>query len=251
MKLGNLVTGRLVRRYKRFLADIELDEPLQGESLITVHCPNTGAMTGCAEPGSRVWLQESTNTRRKYRYTWELVQASTGAMICIHSARANALVVEALEARCLPELADYTEWRREARMGTAGSRADLLLSGRQQPDCYVEIKSVTLLHDENGIGIFPDAVSLRARKHLSELMQLRAQGFRAILLFVAQHTGILEVAPADRVDPAYGQALRQAMAAGVEVMAYGTAISPAQIRLTESLPVRASMPTPTGECTVG
>lgn len=258
----SLIEAHLLRRYKRFLADVRLADGTE----VTVHCPNTGAMTGCAEPGSRVWLRDAANPKRKYRYSWELVETPCGAMACIHSARANALVAEALEEDRLPELAGYTELRREVPIGIDGSRADLLLSGgtgpekvlpsaarpdaarpsearpnAARPDCYIEIKSVTL-HLGGGLGVFPDTVSVRASRHLRELMAVARQGQRAVLLFVAQHTGITHIAPADSIDPIYAATLREAMAAGVEVLAYGATVTPGRVRLAKSLPVLSSKP---------
>lgn len=237
MDLGGLVEGRLLRRYKRFLADVEL---ANGEQL-TVHCPNTGAMTGCAEPGSRVWLKDSSNPKRKYRYTWELVEPATGVLACIHSARANALAEEALVSGVIAELQGYRSCQREVPFGIDNSRADLFLGDGEAPDCYVEVKSVTLdLGD--GLGVFPDAVSARGRKHLRELMAVRAEGRRAVLLFAVLHSGIERVAPADTIDPAYAATLREAMDAGVEVLAYGTEITPTTIRLATALPVLSHQP---------
>ena len=237
MELTDLVPARLVRRYKRFLADVILEDGRE----ITVHCPNTGAMTGCAEPGSWIWLRDSADPRRKYRYTWELIETATGTLACVHSARANALVAEALEHNGIPELAGYGRLRREARFGAEGSRVDLLLSEGPGPDCYVEVKSVTL-HVGDGLGLFPDAVSLRGRKHLRELMAVRAAGQRAVLLFAVQHSGIRRVAPADGIDPEYAQTLRAAMAAGVEVLAYGAVIEPPRISLAAPLEVLSRQP---------
>src|SRR5690625_3138708 len=242
MKFPPLPRARLLRPYKRFLADVELDSPLAGQTLLTVHCPNTGAMTGCNQPGSRVWLLRSDNPRRKYRYSWELVETSGGHLACIHSARANALVEEALKADALPALAGYECRRREAPIGQHGRRADLLLTGPGRPDCYVEVKSVTLRHDDHGLGVFPDAVSQRASHHLEELMAARAAGHRAVLLFVVQHTGIDRVAPADHIDSEYGIRLRRAAAAGVEVLAHATHVSPAEIELAGPLPVSLTGP---------
>lgn len=237
MLLNDLVSGVLTRRYKRFLADVQLDDG----SEITVHCPNTGAMTGCAEAGSRVWLQASANPKRKYRYTWELVEIPEGMTACVHSARANGLVVEALQHGGVPELEGYPLVRREVLFGTEGSRVDLHLSDGVRPDCYVEVKSVTL-HLGDGLGAFPDAVSQRGRKHLRELMTMHAQGLRAVLLFVSQHSGITRLAPADRIDPGYGDTLREAIAAGVEVLGYDTIISPTRIILGRRLPVLPRQP---------
>jgi len=225
--------GILLRRYKRFLADVRLDDG----SEITVHCPNTGAMTGCAEPGSRVWLSLSDNPRRKYAHTWELVETSRG-LACIHSARANALVAEAVAAGAIAALAGYERIQREVRFGSEGSRVDLLLS-RAGESCFVEVKCVTLCV-ENGLGLFPDAVSQRGARHLRELMAARAEGQRAVLFFCVLHDGIERVAPAAAIDPVYAATLRAAANAGVEVIAYAAAIDPSGMRLLRPLAVTAT-----------
>jgi sugar fermentation stimulation protein A len=228
MTTGNLIAGTLTRRYKRFLADVELE----GGELITAHCPNTGAMTGCAEPGSPVWLSISDSKTRKYPHTWELVKTSRG-MACIHSARANRVVEAAVREGRIPGLDGYAELRREVRYGN-GSRADLRLEGPGA--CTVEVKSVTLCL-EGGVGVFPDAVSERARKHLDELRALAVAGERAVIFFCVFHEGIERVQPAYDIDPAYCDALLNAIDAGVEAMAWGAAISPAGIVLARELPV--------------
>lgn len=223
--------GVLRRRYQRFLADVCLDDGTE----LTVHCPNTGAMTGCAEPGSVVWVSASANAGRKYEHTWELVQTARG-LACIHSARANALVAEAVAGGGVAELAGYPEMRREVRFGSEGSRADLWLGGGAAAPCLVEVKCVTLC-DAHGRGRFPDAVSARGARHLRELMVVRRDGARAVLLFCALHAGIDSVAPAAIIDPVYAATLREAAAAGVEVLAYGADIDPAGMALRRPLPV--------------
>lgn len=227
-----LVEGRLVKRYKRFLADVVLADG----SLVTAHCPNTGAMTGCKEPGSRVWLRFSDNPKRKLAYTWELVEVDAGKLACIHSALANEVMEEALLAGRIAELQGFSELRREARFGVEKSRADFLLHFGAEP-CYVEVKSVTLLW-QRGVGLFPDAVSARGSKHLRELMQVVGGGGRAVLCFLAMHNAIKEVRPADEIDPLYGETLRQARRAGVEILAYGVAVSARQLQVSSPLPVR-------------
>ncbi len=226
---SDLVRGTLIKRYKRFLADVTLDS---GET-ITVHCPNTGAMTGCAEPGWPVWLSRSDSKTRKYPHTWELVQTDMG-MACIHSAKANSVVHEAVSAGQIAELAEFDELRSEVKYGE-GSRADLLLQGAT--DCYVEVKSVTLCR-EQGLGVFPDAVSTRARKHLQELQKVVESGQRAVIFFCAFHTGVETVGAAADIDPAYAESLRQAVAAGVEALACGVDIDPdSGIKFDRMLPV--------------
>lgn len=228
-----LVAGTLIRRYKRFLSDVALDDG----GIVTAHCPNTGAMTGCDEPGARVWLSVSDNPRRKYRHTWELVETPTG-MACIHSALANKVARRAVMQGRIRELRHFTGVSTEVKYGE-GSRIDLLLHGER--DCYVEVKSVTLALG-GGLGVFPDAVSERGARHLRELVAVRRQGPRAVLLFAVFHGGIERVAPADAIDPVYGDTLREAMAAGVEVLAYGAEIGPAGISLRRPLPVLARQP---------
>jgi len=228
MNFDNLVEGRLLRRYKRFLADVELTDGRQ----LTVHCPNTGAMTGCAEPGSRVWLSTSDSKTRKYPQTWELVETATG-MACIHSARANNVVREAFAAGRIPGFEAYPTIRSEVKYGQ-GSRADLLLEG---PDgrVFVEVKSVTLCR-EAGQGVFPDAVSERGRKHLRELHSVLDDNTRAVMLFCVFHAGIQRVSAAGDIDPGYRDTLEEAMAGGVEVLAWRAALSPLEIQLERELP---------------
>lgn len=230
-----LQSGVLLRRYKRFLADVELADG----RILTLHCPNTGSMLGCCEPASRVWFVDSGSASRKYPFTWELVETAEGDWICINTARANGLVAEAIDNRVIVELQGYSRLRREVRYGQEASRIDLYLDNPEhpeQPGCFVEVKNVTL-REAGGLGYFPDAVSLRGQKHLRELMHMVQEGQRAVLMFCVAHTGIERVRPADHIDPAYGRLLREAAAAGVEVMAYRAAISPEEIRLTQRIPV--------------
>jgi sugar fermentation stimulation protein A len=230
MTFDQLTQAVLHRRYQRFLADVELAD---GE-MLTVHCPNTGAMTGCADPGSRVWLSISDSPTRKYPHTWELVETGCG-MACVHSARANRVVEEAIVDGRIETLAGYTDVAREVKYG-AGSRADLWLSRPGDPDCVIEVKSVTLCRD-GGVGVFPDAVSARARKHLEELAALAVAGQRAVIFFCVFHEGIAEVRPALDIDPAYCDALAAATAAGVEAIAWRAGISPQGIRLDCEVPM--------------
>ncbi|MGM0570729.1 DNA/RNA nuclease SfsA [Marinobacter sp.] len=210
----NLIEGRLVKRYKRFLADVRL---ANGE-IVTAHCPNTGSMLGCQPDDARVWLSPASNPKRKLRYTWELVETEPGVLACVNTGRPNIQAREAIEDGRIAALADYPVVRPEVRYGSENSRIDLHLSGDPvRPDAWVEVKNVTL--SENGIACFPDAVTLRGQKHLRELMAMVKAGDRAVLLFCVNHTGAREVRPADHIDPAYGELLRSAVEAGVEVMA--------------------------------
>jgi len=222
-----LRVATLLRRYKRFLADIQLDE---GE-ILTIHCPNTGSMKNCAIPGSRIWYSTSPNKKRKYSHTWELVQTHDSQLIGVNTSKANRLVKEAIETGIVKELKGYSHIRPEVRYGVSGkSRIDFVLSHEStvnQEKCFVEVKSVTL-RDENlgrGVGLFPDAVSERASRHLKELIDVVRSGQRAVLLYCVQHTGINEVRPADDIDPVYGKTLRKALGVGVEVLAYRADIS--------------------------
>ncbi|HQW39359.1 MAG TPA: DNA/RNA nuclease SfsA [Usitatibacteraceae bacterium] len=232
-----LVPGRLVRRYKRFLADVELE----GGGLVTAACPNTGSMLGCCEPGSRVWLSGSDSPTRKYRHTWELVEArppgrGPGVMVGINTGLPNRLVAEAIEAGVIAELGGYAALRREVPFGEERSRIDLVLESPSRPACFVEVKNVTAAV-EAGVALFPDAVSARGTKHLRELVRLKAQGLRPVLVFCVQRGDVDEVRPADAIDPLYGATLREAVAAGVEVMAWRAKVTTREITLGTRIPV--------------
>ncbi len=234
MDFTALQQGKLLRRYKRFLADVELPT---GE-MITVHCPNTGAMTGCAEPGSPVWLSRSDSKTRKYPHTWELVETSRG-MACIHSAKANQVVREAFVAGVVPGFAGYPDIRSEVKYA-GGSRADLLLEG-DAGAVFVEVKSVTLCR-EGSLGVFPDAVSERGRKHLYALRSVLDKRTRAVLFFCVLHQGIDHVSAAGDIDPRYRDALCEVMSDGVEVQAWGARVTPGAIVLTTPLPFTLDPP---------
>lgn len=228
-----LLEGRLIRRYKRFLADVELGDGCR----VTAHTPNTGSMLGCAEPGARVWLLDTGDPRRKYPLSWELVESANATLVGINTLLANKLVAEAIETGVIRELQGYRTLRREVRYGSANSRIDLLLQQGKQPDCYVEIKNVTLL-DAAGCALFPDAVTARGLRHLHELQNMVAAGQRATMMFCVQRGDARSVAPADAIDPAYGAALREAAACGVEVLAYQAIPTVEGITLQQGLPVR-------------
>jgi len=228
VRLPPLVAGTLVRRYKRFLADVELEEG----GIVTVHCPNSGSMKGCATPGSRVLLSRSPNPGRKYPLGWELVQADD-FWIGINTGLPNRLTREAIEAGTVGELQGYATIRPEVRYGEH-SRIDLLLespAGR----CFVEVKNVTLV--ENGLALFPDAVTTRGQKHLQELMRVVREGDRGVIFFTVQRGDGNSVSPADMIDPEYGRLLRLALENGVEALAYRALVTPEEIRLTGRLPV--------------
>ena len=225
-----LVEGRLIRRYKRFLADIQL-----ADGVITAACPNTGSLMGCCEPGSRVWLSESDNAARKYRHTWELVEVGR-TMVGINTGLPNRLAAEAIAAGVISELTGYASIRREVAFGEEGSRVDLVLEAEGREPCYVEVKNVTAAA-KRGVALFPDCVSDRGARHLRELARLRDKGLRPVQLYCVQRGDVREVRPADAIDPVYGQSLREAMRAGVEVIAYRARVSPDEIRLAERIAV--------------
>lgn len=215
MQLPPLSHGILLRRYKRFLADIQLPN---GEE-ITIHCPNTGAMTGCATAGDRVWFSTSDNPKRKYAHTWELTETQSGDFICVNTQRANALVQEALQNQWISELTDYTNILPEQKYGEENSRIDFLLKAPNLPDCFVEVKSTTLLTAQ-GIGMFPDAKTERGQKHLRELTHIAQQGQQAVILFAILHTGIHSFEVAQQIDPQYAKLYQLALAAGVQPLFY-------------------------------
>ncbi len=226
-----LLPATLVRRYKRFLADVIMPDG----SELTVHTPNTGSMFGCAEPGSRIWLRDVANPKRKYRYAWEISETATGVLVGVNTGLTNHLVAEAIADGTIRELAGYPQIRREVPYGSERSRIDLLLEG-EAGSCHVEVKNVTTC-DSDGFGWFPDAVTTRGSKHLRELMGVVAAGGRGVIFYCVQRGDAQRVRPADEVDPVYGRTLREAMAAGVEALAYRAEVSPDGIRLVTPLPV--------------
>jgi sugar fermentation stimulation protein A len=230
MNYPELIPGRLIKRYKRFLADVELDS---GKT-VTAHCPNTGSMLNCCDPGSSVWLLDSDNPKRKLRYTWELVEVDGQHLACINTNRANHLVKEAIIDCKIEELAGYDDLFTERPYGLEKSRVDLMLQKDGLPDCYVEVKNVTLL-TEDGIGLFPDAVTERGRKHLRELINVVEEGNRAVLFFNVAHSGIQHVSPSWDIDFKYSSTLQQAIELGVEIFAYKASISPDSITLDQRL----------------
>ncbi|RII25724.1 MAG: DNA/RNA nuclease SfsA [Geobacter sp.] len=225
---SQLIPGRLLRRYKRFMADVELGDG----TMVTAHCPNSGSMLGCAVPGSLVLLSRSGNPARKFPYTWELVQAD-GCWVGINTALPNRLVREGIEQGIVAELQGYELIRQEVCYGSERSRIDLLLEGPGL--CYVEVKNVTLI--DGDVARFPDSVTERGQKHLRELMAMVESGARSVNLFVVQRADARTVAPADAIDPAYGRLLRRAVEAGVELLAYQARVTPEEIVLSHSLPI--------------
>ncbi|MFI8745237.1 DNA/RNA nuclease SfsA [Pseudomonas sp. NPDC077186] len=229
-----LQEGRLLRRYKRFLADIES----AGGELLTIHCANTGSMLNCMSEGCRVWFSRSNDPKRKLPGSWELSETPQGRLACINTARANGLVEEALRAGLIAELAGFVALKREVPYGVENSRADFRLDYADGP-VYVEVKSVTLGFAGTDVAAFPDAVTARGAKHLRELAALARQGVRTVQLYCVNLSGIRAVRAAEEIDPTYAAGLREAKAAGVEVLAYGAELSPQGIALMRRLEVLA------------
>lgn len=225
---ADLLPGHLLRRYKRFLADIELAD---GRT-ITAHCPNSGSMTGCAVPASPVLLSVSNKLSRKLPYTWELVQAD-GVWVGINTSLTNRLAREGIENSTVSELSGYESLRGEVPYG-AHSRLDFMLSGGRG-DCFVEVKNVTLVDGER--ALFPDAATVRGQKHLRDLMEIVAAGKRGVIFFVVQRGDAESVSTAEKIDPEYARLLSTAIASGVEAIAYQALVSPTEIMLTHRLPL--------------
>lgn len=227
-----LVPGTLIKRYKRFLADVTL---ASGE-VVTAHTANSGSMLGCCDPGSPVWLSPASNLERKLRWTWELVEVA-GQLVGINTSHPNAMAAESAMSGAIPELGGYDHGKREVKYGK-NSRIDLLLTGGGKPDCYVEVKNVTLFRGR--AALFPDAVTSRGAKHLEELADMVASGKRAVMLYVVQRTaeGLDHFAIADDIDPTYAAGLTVARAAGVETLCYTSTVSTAGITLAASIPVK-------------
>jgi sugar fermentation stimulation protein A len=235
-----LEQGRLLIRYKRFLADIETSS---GEKL-TIHCPNTGSMFNCMAPGGRIWFSRSNDPKRKLPGTWEISETPQGRFACVNTGRANLLVEEALRAGVISELNGFTALKREVAYGQENSRVDFRLDYPSGP-AFVEVKSVTLGFDDSRIAAFPDAVTQRGARHLRELASLAREGVRAVLLYCVNLTGIDAVRPAEEIDPAYAAALSVAVAAGVQVLAYGVQLTPDEVRIDRRLEVHlAPAPSP-------
>ncbi len=226
-----LSKGKLIKRYKRFLADIELEDG----TILTVHCPNSGAMTGCALPGSVAYFSDSMNPKRKLRHTLEVTQ-TPDVTICVNTHRANALVEEALVNGRIPALKGFDEILREVPYGRERSRIDLLLRFGEK-HCYVEVKNATLGVGD-GVVAFPDTVTVRGQKHLRELMVMVGQGHRAALIYCVARTDAKSVRAAHEIDPNYTKTLREAKRLGVEVYALKIDIELPTMTLTEMLPVQ-------------
>ena len=233
MQLPPLQPGRLIKRYKRFLADVRLDS---GEEL-TAHCPNPGAMTGLRNPGARVWLSRSDNPKRKLSHTFELID-TPGGLVGINTGHPNAIVAEAITAGAFPTLAGYETLRREVKYGEK-SRIDILLEDPARGKCWVEVKNVHLKRDDGpnpGAAEFPDSVTKRGARHLDEMANQVRAGDRAVMVYLVQRMDCDRFCVAGDIDPAYREALSRGMAAGVEALCVDTEIT------TEAIIARAGLP---------
>ncbi|GMG82827.1 DNA/RNA nuclease SfsA [Paralimibaculum aggregatum] len=227
----DLIPGRLVRRYKRFLADAVLEDGTE----VTAHCANPGAMTGLAEPGMRIWLEPTRDPKRKLRFSWRLVELAGGHWAGIDTAVPNRVVGEALRAGRIPALAAYPEIRPEVAYGSR-SRVDFLARGAGLPDAYIEVKNVHLRRAEDWAE-FPDSVTARGAKHLGELARVAGEGHRAVMLYCVQRDDCARLRLAGDIDPGYARAAEAAAAAGVEMMAWACRLGPREILLDRPLPI--------------
>ena len=226
-----LVPAKLVRRYKRFLADVVLSDGRE----VTAHCANPGSMMGLAEPGTTVWLEPNDDPKKKLKYGWRLVDHGNGHFTGVDTSVPNRMLRAALEAGSVPGLAGYPHVKPEVRYGE-NSRIDFLLSGGDGPDAYVEVKSVTLSRAP-GLAEFPDSVTARGTKHLNELVRVAKGGHRAVMLYLVQRTDCSRITLATDIDPTYAEAWCSATKAGVETLAFGCRISPVEITLGEPVVV--------------
>jgi sugar fermentation stimulation protein A len=223
-----LIPGTLLKRYKRFLADVKLET---GES-VTAHCPNTGSMKGCCEPGRAIYLSSNDNPRRKTKYTWELIAMPT-SLVGVNTLVPNRLVFKSIAQKLIPELSGYKHIQREVKIGRQ-SRLDLMLTDGGGKRCYVEIKNCTLVSDT--IARFPDAVTSRGLKHIVELENLSKAGHRCMMFYFIQRMDAQVFRPADHIDAEYGRRLRQAVKNGIEVLAYDVRIDLQGIELNKNIP---------------
>lgn len=223
------IRGTLVRRYKRFLADVILED---GQA-VTAHCPNTGSMQGCCEPGRPVWLSVHDNPKRKLKYTWELIQMPE-SMVGVNTLVPNRLVALTAVENRIPEFKGYGKVQREVKIGNH-SRIDLMLSDSDLGRCYIEIKNCTLV--ENQTALFPDAVTARGLKHLRELQSIVSKHQHCAMFYFIQRMDAKVFKPADHIDPNYGNGLREAAASGVEILAYDVHIDLTGIRLRRKVPI--------------
>ncbi len=222
-----LVHGTLIQRYKRFLADVKLDDG----TIVTAHCTNSGTMKSCLENGAEVYLTPVDDPRRRTKFTWEMIKIN-GDWVGINTGIPNILAYEAIRNGEISELSGYTNVRREVKFGD--SRFDVFAENDSEK-CFVEVKNVTF--KEGNYALFPDAITTRGQKHLKTLMEVKAQNMRAVMLYVIQRSDVYTFAPAINIDPAYAEALKASVEAGVEVLAIQAKVTPMEIRLAKQLPI--------------
>ena len=224
---NKLLHGTLIKRYKRFLAEIRLDDGTE----VVAHCTNSGSMKSCLENGAEVYLTPVTDLKRRTKFTWEMIKIN-GNWVGINTGNPNKLALEAISAGQIPELSGYTNVKREVVFGD--SRFDIFAEN-ETGKCFVEVKNVSL--KEGNYALFPDAVTTRGQKHLKTLMEVKANGIRAVMLYIVQRTDVEVFAPAMEIDPEYAKVLKQAVNAGVEVIVLQVEVTPEGIYLKKKLPV--------------
>jgi len=224
---NKLVHGTLIRRFKRFLADVRLDDGTE----VVAHCTNSGSMKSCLENGAEVYLTPVTDPKRRTKFTWEMIKIN-GGWVGINTGNPNKLAFEAISAGLIPDLTGYTKVKREVVFGD--SRFDVYAENETEK-CFVEVKNVSL--KEGKYALFPDAVTTRGQKHLKTLMEVKATGIRAVMLYIVQRTDVEVFAPAREIDPEYARVLKQAVNAGVEVIVLQVEVTPEGIYLKKKLPV--------------
>ncbi len=224
-----LTPGILLRRYNRFLADILLPE----DRSVIAHCPNSGSMKSCCEPGRTVYLSKSDNPKRKLAFTWELISMPT-SLVGVNTLTPNRLIKHCLEQGSIEAFSDYTIVRPEVKLNP-GTRIDFAITGSDRKQCFIEVKNCTLI--DHGIAYFPDAITERGKKHLIHLQEQVASGNRAAMIFLVQRCDATEFRPADHIDPQYGIELRKAFKSGVEMYCFDTEITLESIRLRNLLPI--------------
>ena len=224
---NKLVHGRLIKRFKRFLADVRLDDGTE----VVAHCTNSGSMKSCLENGAEVYLTPVTDPKRRTKFTWEMIKIN-GSWVGINTGNPNKLAFEAIAAGLIPELSGYTNVKREVVFGD--SRFDVFAENETEK-CFVEVKNVSL--KEGKYALFPDAVTTRGQKHLKTLMEVKAAGIRAVMLYIVQRTDVDIFAPAIEIDPEYAKVLKQAVNAGVEVIVLQVEVTPEGIYIKKKLPV--------------
>ena len=222
--------ARLIKRYKRFLADLEFDDG----TIATAHCPNTGSMKTCMEAGGKIFVSESKNPDRKLKWTWEFSEFEDG-LVGVNTSLPNKIVWEALKAKTIPTFEHYDSLKTEVKYGSQGSRIDILLESPGK--CFIEVKNATLFDNQRNCILFPDAVTTRGQKHLRELSEQVQLGHRAVLLFLVNRRDGDFLSVADQIDPEYGRLLRESSLAGVEIMAFRVESSPAGISVSHAIPI--------------